>query len=172
VADEHCGSKESKEKGETAGNLKAAINCLNWLARAEGKRKGGGRAEGKIAATRNPSGAEKGRWRGEGEEGGADRWGPGVSDRGKRKEERETQAATGKGEVGRWAEKVRRFPFSFFLFQTLFKSNLFNSNSNKTFQTFSQNFINFLNFTQTTKNHAKPNNDAETLVVSRLTKLN
>jgi hypothetical protein len=125
VADEHCGSKESKEKGETAGNLKAAINCLNWLARAEGKRKGGGRAEGKIAATRNPSGAEKGRWRGEGEEGGADRWGPGVSDRGKRKEERETQAATGKGEVGRWAEKVRRFPFSFFSFSNSFQIKSF-----------------------------------------------
>jgi hypothetical protein len=38
------GREESKGKGETVGDLKVAINCLNWLARAEGKRKGGSRA--------------------------------------------------------------------------------------------------------------------------------
>jgi hypothetical protein len=78
--------------------------------------------------------------------------------------------------LGRWAGwarmKVRSFFFFLFLFQTLFKLNLFNSNSIKTFQTFSQNFINLLNLTQATKNHAYPNNDAQTLVVSKLIKLN
>jgi hypothetical protein len=35
----------------------------------------------------------------------------------------------------------------------------------------SQNFVNFLKATQETKNHAKPNNDAQPVVVSILIKL-
>jgi hypothetical protein len=83
-----------------------------------------------------------------------------VSDRGKKKKRRGAGlfAGEGVGPVGRCGLKGEgevSFPFFFFLFfQTLFKINLFNSNSNKTFQTFSQNFINLLDLTQATKNHA------------------
>jgi hypothetical protein len=154
-----------------ARNLKAMINCLNWLAQEE--EEGRRPSTAKIAAARDPSGAKKGRGRrkDKGLTGGTE---VSVAE-GKRKKSagrplRGREDWVG-GPLGR---KVRWFPFSFFffLFQTLFKTNLLNSNSNKTFQTFSQNFINFLNFTQATKNHAKPNNDAQTLVVSRLIKLN
>jgi hypothetical protein len=59
------------------------------------------------------------------------------------------------------------------LFFKLFSNQIFSIQiKTKTLQTFSQNFINFLNFTQATKIHAKTNNDAQTLVVSRLIKLN
>jgi hypothetical protein len=54
--------------------------------------------------------------------------------RGKRKKEEGRRAAAGKGEVGRWAEKVRMFIF--FLFQTLFKSILYKFK-------FKQNLSNF-----------------------------
>jgi hypothetical protein len=60
--------------------------------------------------------------------------------------------------------------FSFF--QTFFKTILFQTNSNQNPSNFSQKFINLLDFTQATKNYAKPNNDAQTLVVSKLIKLN
>jgi hypothetical protein len=75
-----------------------------------------------------------------------------VADR-KQKRPADRRAAVGKGGVGRWAAGPKGKEVSPFLsfFQTLFKSNLFNSNSNKTFQTFSQSFINFLNLTQATK---------------------
>jgi hypothetical protein len=62
--------------------------------------------------------------------------------------------------------------FSFFFFFPNLFSILFKSNSNQKPSNFSQNFINILEFTQATKNHAKPNNDAQSLVVSRLIKLN
>jgi hypothetical protein len=78
--------------------------------------------------------------------------------RGKRKEERagEPLREIERWAVGRLGQKGGEVLFFFFfsLFQTLFKSNLFNSNSNKTFQTFSQSFINLLDLTQATKNHA------------------
>jgi hypothetical protein len=55
------------------------------------------------------------------------------------------------GGIGR-GEVFSFFPFSF---SNSFQINFFfNSNSNKTFQTFSQNFINLLYLTQATKNHA------------------
>jgi hypothetical protein len=41
----------------------------------------------------------------------------------------------------------------------------------KPFSTFHRIFIIFLEVTQATKNHAKPNNDAQSLVVSRFIKL-
>jgi hypothetical protein len=59
----------------------------------------------------------------------------------------------------------------FLFFQSFFKSILFISNSNQKSSNLSQNFINILEFTQATKNYAKPNNDAQSLVVSRLIKL-
>jgi hypothetical protein len=75
------------------------------------------------------------------------------------------------GPLGRRAGRGRKVSFLFFLFQTHVKPNFLNSNSNKTFSNFSQNFIIFLKVTQATKNHAKPNNDAQPLVVSILIKL-
>jgi hypothetical protein len=60
-----------------------------------------------------------------------------------------------------------------FIFSNSFQINLFlNSNSNQTFLNFHRIFIIFLEITQATKKHAKPNNDAQTLVVSKLIKLN
>jgi hypothetical protein len=76
------------------------------------------------------------------------------------------------GPLSRWAGRGRKVSSFFsFLFQTHFKPNFLNSNSNKTFSNFSQNFITILKVTQATKNHAKPNNDAQSLVVSILIKL-
>jgi hypothetical protein len=65
--------------------------------------------------------------------------------------------------MGRWARKEGRQVF--FLFPNSFQIQT------KILQTFLQNFINFLEVTQATKNHAKPNNDAQPLVVSTLIKL-
>jgi hypothetical protein len=75
--------------------------------------------------------------------------------------------------VGPLGRKVKRVSFLFFLFlfQTLFKSNFSFQIQTKILQTFLQNFINFLEATQATKNHAKPNDDAQPLVVSILIKL-
>jgi hypothetical protein len=76
--------------------------------------------------------------------------------------------------MGRWAKKVKGkfFFFSFsFLFQTVFKTIFSFQIQTKFFQTFHKNFINFLEATQATKNHAKPNDDAQPLVVSILIKL-
>jgi hypothetical protein len=79
--------------------------------------------------------------------------------RGKRKEERgggplREMERWAVGRLGQKGGEVLFFSFLFPFFQTLFKSNLFNSNSNKTFQTFSQSFINLLDLTQAIKNHA------------------
>jgi hypothetical protein len=75
---------------------------------------------------------------------------------GKRKERVGRRAAVGgfDGPVGRpsWIEGKVFFPF--FFLKLFSKSNLFNSNSFKIFQIFSQNFINSLNLTQAIKNHA------------------
>jgi hypothetical protein len=104
--------------------------------------------------------------------------GPGHQrDKKKRKRDSGRGQPRGKGLAGCWATgskgKRGKFPFfSFFSFSNPFQIILLNSNSNQTFSNFSQNFINILEFTQATKNHAKPNNDAQSLVVSRLNKLN
>jgi hypothetical protein len=77
----------------------------------------------------------------------------------------------GEGLMGRWAAGPKRrggFPV---FFSNFFEINLLNSNSTKFLLNFSQNFIIFLEVTQATKNHAKPNNDAQSLVVSILIKL-
>jgi hypothetical protein len=57
-----------------------------------------------------------------------------------------------------------------FFFQTLFKTNFSFQIQNKILLNFSQNFIIFLEATQATKNHAKPKDDAQPLVVSTLIK--
>jgi hypothetical protein len=76
------------------------------------------------------------------------------------------------GLLGPQAEMVSRVRFfSFFLFQTLFKSTFWIQIQIKPFQPFHKIFINILEVTQATKNHAKPNNDAQSLVVSRFIKL-
>jgi hypothetical protein len=73
-----------------------------------------GRGEGRrhLGAVRICGGARSGRaeerkGRGEGEEGGADRLGHSVSDRGKCKEERGTRAAARRAKVGWWAAGPR-----------------------------------------------------------------
>jgi hypothetical protein len=55
----------------------------------EAARRGGERGGARSGEQRKERGAGKDKT----QEGGADRWGPGVIDRGKRKEERETRAA-------------------------------------------------------------------------------
>jgi hypothetical protein len=72
----------------------------------------------------------------------------------KRKAGRRAAAGEGSWAGGPTGQNEGEVLFPFFLFQTLLKLNLFNSNSIKTFQTFSQNFINLLDLTQATKNHA------------------
>jgi hypothetical protein len=78
------------------------------------------------------------------------------------------------GPLGRWAEKVKgKF---FFFFYSFFSNSFlkqpfpfkFKPNS---FKLFHKNFIDFLEATQATKNHAKPNDDAQPLVVPILIKL-
>jgi glycerol uptake facilitator-like aquaporin len=60
----------------------------------------------------------------------------------------------------------------FFSFSNPFQNILFKLQIQINFiLNFSQTFIIFLKVTQTTKNHAKPNNDAQPLVVSILIKL-
>jgi hypothetical protein len=102
----------------------------------------------------------------------ADRWGPGVSASVKRKR--------GGGEVGRRGRRVGPlgpkgsrcwFLFFSFLFFKLHFQTKFISNSNQTFQTFSQEFYRlFRNFTSNQK-PCKPTDDAHTLVVSKFIKL-
>jgi hypothetical protein len=107
-------------------------------------------------------GKKKGRRRGE-----IDRWDRLVSKR-KRKEK-------GAGGVGCCGGKIgglqKGEEVSFLFFSNSFQTKLLNSNSNQTFSNSSQKFIIFLEVTQATKNHAKPNNDAQPLVVSILIKL-
>jgi hypothetical protein len=59
------------------------------------------------------------------------------------------------------------FPF----FSNSFQTNFSNQNSNQISFKFFTEFYNLLKVTQATKNHAKPNNDAQPLVVSILIKL-
>jgi hypothetical protein len=105
----------------------------------------------------------KGRGRGE-----ADRRGPVVSDRRKKKRGRRDWAAAG----GSWwagrpaGPKGERDSLFFF---KLFSKQTFQI-QNKILLNFSQNFIIFLEATQATKNHAKPKDDAQPLVVSTLIK--
>jgi hypothetical protein len=76
------------------------------------------------------------------------------------------------GLLGRLGRKVRRVCFSFisFLFQTPFKTTFLFKFKSNSFKLFLKDFINFLETTQATKNHAKPTDDAQSLVVSILIK--
>jgi hypothetical protein len=116
--------------------------------------RGDGRAR-PVDRSAPASETEKRKGREEGE-GGADRWGQLGSDREEKEKGRRRWAAAGEGEVGRWdgwVEKGHEVLFFFSFFKLFSNSNLFNSNSSKTFQTFSQNFIHLLDLTQATKNH-------------------
>jgi hypothetical protein len=109
--------------------------------------------------------------RGKGE---ADRWGHGVSGSRKKKRRGGSVGRCGKlddGPAGRLGRKVGRVSFSFFLLFFFFKSIFSFQIHTKILLNFSQNFIILLEATQATKNHAKPNNDAQPLVVSILIKL-
>jgi hypothetical protein len=139
-----------------------------------------GRWRGRPGAARiaaAPGRAEqRGGRRKEGGEGEADQWDPIVSERERKEKEGGGVGWRGEGLMGRWAAGPKRrggFPvvFFFFSFSNSFQINLLNSNSTKFLLNFSQNFIIFLEVTQATKNHAKPNNDAQSLVVSILIKL-
>jgi hypothetical protein len=99
--------------------------------------------------------------------------GAGMSAR--QKEKKKETAAVGEALAGSWAARLKgkrgRFVFFFFFFK-LFSKQLFKIQIQiKFLLNFSQNFIIFLKVTQATKNHAKSNNDAQPLVVSRLIKL-
>jgi hypothetical protein len=79
------------------------------------------------------------------------------------------------GLVGRQAwlgRKVRRVCFLFFsfLFQTPFKTTFLFKCKPNSFKLFLKIFLNFLETTQATKNHAKPTDDAQSLVASILIK--
>jgi hypothetical protein len=71
-----------------------------------------------------------------------------------------------------WAEwwEGKLFFFLFFFILFLKQTFLFKFKPNS-FKLFLKNFINFLEATQATKNHAKPTDDAQSLVVSILIKL-
>jgi hypothetical protein len=91
--------------------------------------------------------------------------------KGKKRKRRGRRRGLARGVAnGPLGQKGREASF-FFFSQTLFKSNFSFQIQTKILQTFLQNFINFLEVTQATKNHAKPNNDAQPLVVSTLIKL-
>jgi hypothetical protein len=142
-----------------------------------GGKKGEGRRPGAagIAAVLRP-GRNRGEERKEGEGEGDLQAGPTCQwERRKEKEDGGGVGRCGEGKAGCWVAgpkgKVVSF-FSPFLFQTFFNTIFFKSNSNQNPSNFSQNFINLLYFTQATKNYAKLNNDAQTLVVSKLIKLN
>jgi hypothetical protein len=100
--------------------------------------------------------------------------GPTLSARGKQKK-RKGGGAGWRGEKadGPLGQKGREVSFLFFsfLFQTLFKTNFSFQIQTQILLNFSQNFINLLEATQATKNHAKPNDDTQPLVVSILIKL-
>jgi hypothetical protein len=137
----------------------------------EGRRPG---AAG-IEAARERTEQRKGKGRKE-EEGAPTGGVPMSAAAGIKEKRRGRRAAAGRR---RWAArplgtkgKKVSYTFFLFLFQTFSNSNFSFQIQTKILQTFSQNFINFLNFTQATKNYAKPNNDAQTLDVSKLIKLN
>jgi hypothetical protein len=144
------------------------------LADSSGKeRKGKAAWHGGICGGAGPGEAEEGKKKG-GRRGKADRWDRLVSETRKKKKRRQRLwAAAGEILVGRWAVRPEgeKVSFLFFLFSNSFQTKLLNLNSNQTFSNFSQNFIIFLKVTEATKNHAKPNNDAQPLVVSILINL-
>jgi hypothetical protein len=138
-------------------------NCLNWHARREGKGRGEGGGEADSAACgggRRTRGRRK-----EGGGKGADMWGPPVGAAAKKKRERGGAVGRRGVGLGRLGQIEPGALFCFFL-NFIFKS-IFNSNSNQTFANFSQIFYRlFIDHTSNQK-PCKPNDDAQTLVVSK-----
>jgi hypothetical protein len=125
-----------------------------------------GAARIEVAPSRAEQGKRKKKGRGRGE---ADRRGPVISGRRKKKRGRRHWAAAG----GSWWAGRPAGPkgeTDSLCFQTLFKTNFSFQIQTKILLNFSQNFIIFLEATQATKNHAKPKDDAQPLVVSILIK--
>jgi hypothetical protein len=99
-----------------------------------------------------------------------DRWGRRVSGRKEKEKGTTGVGCCGEGKGGPLGRKVSEVSFLFS--SNSFQINFLHSKSNQTFLNFHRIFIIFLEITQATKRHAKPNNDAQTLVVSKLIKLN
>jgi hypothetical protein len=121
------------------------------------------------------AGRSRGGKRKEGYGGGTHWWGRVVSKTKENKRSRGAWAAAGEklgGLLGRRAGRGEgKFSLFFFSFSNSFQNNLLTQIQIKFLLNLSQNFIIFLRVTQATKNHAKPNNDAQPLVVSILIKL-
>jgi hypothetical protein len=87
----------------------------------------------------------------------------------KKKKETTARAVAGEGNRGMLGRKVSEVSF---LFSKPFSIQILsNQIQTKNLQTFHKIFIIFLEVTQATKNHGKPNNDAQPLVVCILIKL-
>jgi hypothetical protein len=147
------------------GRLIALIDRKKKKGRWEGGR---ARRESRGGAGSGGSGRKK-KGRGEGE---ADRRGPGVSISVKKKKER---GRGGPARENRWAAGPKREPvlvfLFFFFFSKLHFQTKFISNSNQTFQTFSQEFYRLFRNLTSNQKPCKPTDDAHTLVVSKFIKL-
>jgi hypothetical protein len=140
-----------------------------------GERKGrwgGGRAwRGSRGGAGSGGGAAGGRRkeRGKGE---ADRRAPVVSAAGeKRKREEERSGPAREAGWAAWAEREQALVFFSFSFSNFIFKPIFNSNSNQTFQTFSQEFYKLFRNLSSNQKPCKPADDSQTLVVSKLFKL-
>jgi hypothetical protein len=134
----------------------------------KGKRRGAARSAAAVAA--GGAGEKKERKGGKGE---TDEWGPGISESREKEKRERTRAGAGRGMVGRLGRKGGRRWFSFFSFSFsnfIFKP-IFISNSNQTFQTFSQEFYKLFRNHTSNQKPCKPTDDAHTLVVSKFIKL-
>jgi hypothetical protein len=133
----------------------------------KGKRRG---AVGSAAAVvAGGAGEMKERKGGEGE---TDEWGPGVSESREKEKRGRTRAGAGRGMVGcwaAWAERVADAGFFSSFSNFIFKPK-FISNSNQTFQTFSQEFYKLFRNHTSNQKLGKPTDDAQSLVVSRFIK--
>jgi hypothetical protein len=139
------------------------------------ERKGERRGAAGIARRRGLGWAagERRKERGRGE---ADRWGPGVSVSVKKKKERGRGGPAREAGWAAWAIWAERepalvFPFFSFSFSNFIFKPIFNSNSNQTFQTFSQEFYKLFRNHTSNQKPCKPTDDAQPLVVSRFIKL-
>jgi hypothetical protein len=146
---------------------------LASLVRKERKGKRRGAAGSAAAAAAGGAGEKKERKGGEGE---TDEWGPGVSESREKEKRERTRAGAGRGMVGSWAAWAERVAGAGFLFFSSSFSNfifkpIFISNSNQTFQTFSQKFYKLFRNLTSNQKPCKPTDDAQTLVVSKFVKL-
>jgi hypothetical protein len=92
----------------------------------------------------------------------------------KKKEEEKRWVGAGVGRRAAWAVWAERGAgdvFFFFSFSNFIFKPFFFSNSNQTFQTFSQEFYKLFRNHTSNQKPCKPTNDAQTLVVSKFIKL-